>query len=192
MLHLLTSSTPLLTLSSPFLSFLPPCSKQRLLLYQTSAAREARTRELKETEAFKQQDDGSGAMVLMVALQNDSIWAACNEAYATCLQGATEMWDKALERKMMMTYLLAPLYAHQDRPLFIATEVNMVFGHDVPKLSLLMKMYTRDGQTKLYLNSVRRVDMGEDRTGLIVRAEGRAKDAKGGAGIGIGGREGRA
>jgi len=85
--------------SPPFLPLsLSPDSIQRLRQYQESNAKTARTQQLKQTAAFRQHDDGSGASVLMLCSQGATMWAVANDAYASRLQGATELWDKALQR----------------------------------------------------------------------------------------------
>lgn len=149
-----------------------PISTQRLRLYLTNEARQARTQQLKETAVFKQHDNGSGASVLMLDLQSNSMWPVSNEGFAACLRGPEELWDKALERKLMWSYLMAPLHAHQDRQLYIDTMAEMAFANEPRKLVLLVKMYTRDGKTDLYLTTVRRVEMGEGKAGLIFTQEG--------------------
>jgi hypothetical protein len=100
------------------------------------------------------------------------MWAVCNDAFAARLDGATELWDKALQRKVLWSYLMAPLYAHQDRQLYLDTMAEVVFANEPRKLVLLLKMYTREGKTSLYLTTVRRVVMGEGKAALIFTTEG--------------------
>ena len=108
----------------------------------------------------------------MLTLQTNFMWAVCNDALAARLDGATELWDKAQQRKVMWAYLMAPIYAHQDRQLYLDTMAEMTFANEPRKLVLLLKIYTREGKTDLHLTTVRRVVMGEGKTALIFTTEG--------------------
>ena len=88
---------------------------QRLRQFQAIEAEQARTEQLKQTAAFKQHDDGSGASVLMQCVQGNSMWAVCNDAFTARVHEATALWDKALQRQLVMAYLIAPIYAAEDR-----------------------------------------------------------------------------
>jgi len=140
-------------------------SIQRLRQFQASEAKQARTQQLKETEIFKRADESPGSVLMFVTTES-TMWVACYDAFSARLQGAAELWDKALQLKLTWSYLMAPLYAHQDRQLYLDSVAEMVFGHRPMKMTMLTKIYTNDGTTKLYLNTVRRsVRLGPQTTG---------------------------
>ena len=145
-------------------------SLQRLRQYQASEAKQARTQQLKETEFFKQADENPGA-VLMFVMNESTMWMVCNDAFTARMEAATELWDIALQRKLTWAYLMAPIYAHQDRRLYIDNVTELTFGHRPMKLTMLTKIYTNDGTTKLYLNTVRSMRLGPQTTGLIFKTE---------------------
>ena len=108
---------PVFTFLYPFLpslSFPPLVSLQRLRQFQASEAKQARTQQLKEMEIFKEADEDSEALdtsVLMFVVSGSAMWAASNNIFTTRMQEAAEMWDKALQRKLIWAYLMAPIYA---------------------------------------------------------------------------------
>jgi hypothetical protein len=113
-------------------------------------------------EFYKRENDGSEALdasVLMFVTSGSTMWAAANDSFTARLQEATDMWDKALRRKVMWSFLMAPIYAHEDRKLFIDTVVGMVFSHKLTKLTMLLKIYIKDGSTQLYLVSARNMQL---------------------------------
>jgi hypothetical protein len=151
-----------------------PNSLQRLRQYQASEAKIARTQQLKEMEVFKQADEGSDvtkASVLMFVTTESTMWAACNDIHANRLKEATELWDKALQRKLTWAYLMAPVYAPEDRPAYIESLVELVFGHTFMKKTMLFKMYDSDGSTKLCLNTLKSMRLGPQRMGMILKIE---------------------
>ena len=160
-LHLILSTTSLPSLRG---------SLQRLRQYQGSEAKQARTQQLKELDIFKRADEHPGS-VLMFVMNESTMWAVCNDAFAARLEAATELWDKALQRKLTWAYLMAPIYAHQDRQVYIDSVAELTFGHRLMKLTMLTKIYTNDGTTKLYLNTVRNMRLGPQTTGLIFKTE---------------------
>lgn len=142
--------------------------------YQESEAKQARTQQLKETEVFKRENEGSDvtkASVLMFVTTESTMWAACNDIHANRLKEATELWDKALQRKLTWAYLMAPVYAPEDRPLYIESLVEMTFGHTFMKKTMLFKMYDSDGSTKLCLNTIKTIRLGPQRMGIILKIE---------------------
>jgi len=159
---------------------LPPSrdSQQRLRYFQASEAKQARTQQLKETEIYKRENEGAEALnaaVLMFVTTESTMWAACNDVHTSRLQGATELWDKALQRKMIWAYLMAPIYATEDRQQLFDLLAQMVFGHSSIKLTMLVRMYANDGTSNLYLSSVRTMRLGPQTTGLIFKTEGKKK-----------------
>ena len=91
---------------------------QRLRQFQDDEAKQARTSKLKEMKIYKQENEGAeaqNAAVLLFVTSGSTMWAAGNEVYTSRVQGATELWYKALQRKMIWAYLVAPIYATEDR-----------------------------------------------------------------------------
>jgi len=99
------------------------------------------------------------------------MWAVCNDTYASSVQDATTLWDKALQRQLIWAYLLAPIYAPEDRQQLFDTTAEMIFGHETMKVSLVMKMYKNDGTSKLCLMSVQSVVIAPGIVGLVHKSE---------------------
>jgi hypothetical protein len=146
-------------------------SIQRLRQFQDNQAKQARTQQLKQTAAFRQHDDGSGASVLMLCSQGASLWAVANDAYAARLQGATELWDKALQRQLIWAYLMAPIYAPEDRQQFFDLVAEMIFGHLPVKMTMLCRIYENDGTSHLCLESLQSVILAPGMPGLLFKTE---------------------
>ncbi|KAM3569953.1 hypothetical protein VYU27_007962 [Nannochloropsis oceanica] len=152
----------------------PHVRMQRLRQYQGSEAKRARTQQLKELEVFKRADAGSdvtNTSVLMFVTTESTMWAACNDIHANRLKEATELWDKALQRKLTWAYLMAPIYAPEDRQTYFESLVEMTFGHTVMTKTEIFKMYDIDGTTKLCLNTAKSMLLGPNRMGLIFKVE---------------------
>jgi len=142
--------------------------------YQASEAKEARTQELKESAIFKRENEGSDATkasVLMFVTTESTMWACCNDIHANRLKEATELWDKALQCKLTWAYLMAPVYAPEDRPAYMDSLVELTLGHTVMKKTTLFKMYDSDGSTKLCLNTLKSMRLGPKRMGMILKIE---------------------
>ena len=140
-LHLILSTTSLPSLRG---------SLQRLRQYQGSEAKQARTQQLKELDIFKRADEHPGS-VLMFVMNESTMWAVCNDAFAARLEAATELWDKALQRKLTWAYLMAPIYAPEDRQQFFNLVAEMIFGHLPVKMTMLCRIYENDGTSHLCL-----------------------------------------
>eukprot|EP00624_Nannochloropsis_granulata_P006221 evm.model.NODE_45459_length_12957_cov_45.886623.3 len=147
---------------------------QRLRQYQGSEAKRARTQQLKELEVFKRADAGSdvtNTSVLMFVTTESTMWAACNDIHANRLKEATELWDKALQRKLTWSYLMAPIYAPEDRQTYFESLVEMTFAHTVMQKTEIFKMYDIDGTTKLCLNTAKSMLLGPKRMGIVFKVE---------------------
>jgi len=107
----------------------------------------------------------------MQCIQGDSMRAVCNDTYTSRVQDATALWDKALQRQLIWAYLMAPIYAPEDRQQLFDTTAEMIIGHDIMKVSLLMKMYENDGTSKLCLMSVQSVSVAPGIVGLVHKSE---------------------
>lgn len=168
-----------------------PHSMQRLRQYQGSEAKRARTQQLKELEVFKRADAGSdvtNTSVLMFVTTESTMWAASNDIHANRLKEATELWDKALQRKLTWAYLMAPIYAPEDRQTYFESLVEMTFGHTVMTKTEIFKMYDIDGTTKLCLNTAKSMLLGPNRMGLIFKVESKCGDRRRGRRRGKGGK----
>ena len=173
--HLYASCYPLTHIPSiSLLHLLVLISLQRLRQYQASEAKQARTQQLKELDFFKQADEGSEALnasVLMFVASGPQMWAACNNIFSERMQEATEMWDKALQRKLTWMYLMAPIYAHQDRQLYFDTTTELVFGSRLVQMNMLLKIYANNGTTDLHLVTAKNVRLGPDTHALLFKTE---------------------
>jgi len=107
----------------------------------------------------------------MFVTNGSTMWAACNEFHAARLKEATELWDKALQRKLIWSYLMAPLYAPEDRRTYIDNIVEMIFGHEKLTKTMFFKMYDKDGSVKLCLHTARTIRLGPHTTGITFKIE---------------------
>ena len=155
---------------------------QRLRQFQAHEAKQARTQQLKETEFYKRENEGaeaSGAAVLMFVTSESAMWAASNSVHTHNVQGATELWDKALQRQMIWAYLMAPIYAPEDRQQYFDLLAEMFFGHSMVKLTSLVRIYNHDGTSKLCLSCARTVRLGPHAVGMIFKTEGKIDEGRG-------------
>jgi hypothetical protein len=149
---------------------------QRLRQFQAHEAKLARTQQLKETEAYKRENDGaeaSEAAVLMFVVSGPTMWAASNSVHTRRVQGATELWDKALQRQLIWAYLMAPIYASEDRQQYFDLLAELNFVHTPVKLTSFVRIYENDGTSKLCLSSVRTLRLGPETVGMIYKTEGK-------------------
>jgi hypothetical protein len=150
---------------------------QRLRHFQTNEAKQVRTRQLKETDVYKRENEGAEASetaLIMFVVNGPAMWAASNEVHTRRVRGATELWDKALQRRLLWAYLVAPIHAIEDRQQFFDLLAEMNFGHSPMKLTSFVRIYDNDGTSKLCLSSVRTLRLGPHTTGMIYKAEGKA------------------
>jgi hypothetical protein len=59
-----------------------------------------------------------------------------------------------MSRKLLWAYLMAPIYAPEDRQQFINTVVAMIFRENNFKITMLVRIYEHDGTSKLCLESL--------------------------------------
>lgn len=149
---------------------------QRLRQFQTNEAKQARTQQLKEMEIYKRENEGAEASetaLLMFVVSGPAMWAASNEVHARRVQGATELWDKALQRQLIWAYLVAPIYATEDRQQFFDLLAEMNFGHSPTKLTSFVRIFDNDSTCTLCLSSVRTLRLGPHIHAMIYKAEGK-------------------
>jgi hypothetical protein len=154
---------------------------QRLRLFQAHEAKQARTQQLKEMEIFKRANEGaeaSNAAVLIFVTTEATMWAASNDYFAGQMREATELWDKALQKQMIWAYLLAPIYATEDRQQLFDLLAEMIFGHSVFRQTTFVRMYENNGTSNLCLNSAMKIRLGPHAHGMVFKCEG--KDEEGG------------
>jgi hypothetical protein len=154
---------------------------QRLRQFQAHEAKQARTQQLKETEVYKRENEGaeaSGKSVMMFVASGPALWAVGNEVHTRRVQEATELWDKAQQRQLIWAYLMAPIYATEDRQQFFDLLAEMVFGHSLVKLTSFVRIYDNDGTSKLCLSSVRTLRLGPHTHGMICKTEGKEGGGK--------------
>ncbi len=135
------------------------------------AAQEKHTRELMESEAFKQEDDGTSC-VLMTLTQGFQVWSASNGQFSRLIRHTQDLWGDIVERKLLWMFLLAPLFAHEDRAVFFEMTVAMFFSTEPHRrMTQLMKICTSDGEIKLYLLTIKRLFLPDGRSGIVYRFE---------------------
>ncbi len=111
---------------------------------------------LEESEAFKRENDGSAA-VLMMLIQDGKAIEARNAQFMELTRGAEKLTDQVLERKLLWVYLMVPLFAHEDRPLFVSTVAEIVFAGGPRRITHLVKVYTATSEISLYIMTVKSI-----------------------------------
>lgn len=105
------------------------------------------------------------------------------DAFTARVHEATSLWTKALQRQLVMAYLIALIYAAEDRQQLFNTTVEMIFGHQPMKYTRIVKIYDSDGSTKICLVSVRTCQVAPGMHALAYKSE--SKDmGRGGGGKG--------
>jgi hypothetical protein len=85
-----------------------------------------------------------------------------------------------------MAYLIAPIYAAEDRQQLFDTTAEMIFGHQFMKVTNLMRKYQNDGTSKLCLESVQSCMVAPGIAGLLFKTESRGRrDIRGGRVCGV-------
>ena len=106
------------------------------------------------------------------------MWVASNDYFAAQMQEAAELWDKALQKQMIWAYLMAPIYATEDRQQLFDLLAQMVFGHSLLQVTTLVRMYENNGTSNLCLNSARMMRLGPHTTGMVFKCEGKQEEGR--------------
>jgi hypothetical protein len=123
---------------------------------------------MRETPLFKHADDGKAA-VIMGMVKGPHLFMVGNIPFLHLTGGAKQVLEMGLAKKLIWSLLVAPLFAHEDRALWIDANVRLVLGPGPSKSTHFLKMYSADGDIKLYLVTMSTYNFPDGRVGCMHR-----------------------